>query len=138
MPKTPNTQFSLQPISPRDVNGQGRRGGTWLTLDKQGRLALSVEFRKKLGIKGIGSVPVYIAVDAAEMVIAIVKQDVTRTVANAASLRVNKDGYVYGRAVFAKLALTTADAPHRFEYLGPIDHGGTRWDGFRLITDDDI
>lgn len=136
MPKTPATQFTLQPISPRDVNGQGRRGGVWLTLDKQGRLALSVEFRKRLGIKGIGGIPVYIAVDPAELVIAIVKQDVTRTVANAASLRVNKDGYVYARAVFAKLALARADAPHRFEYLGKIDHGGTRWEGFKLIKAD--
>lgn len=129
-------QFTLHLISNADVNGQGRRGGEWVTLDKQGRLALSVEFRKRLGIKGIGSVPVYIAVDPAEMVIAIVKQDVTRTVANAASMRVNRDGYVYGRAVFAKLALSTADAPHRFEYLGPIDHDGTRWDGFRLVSAD--
>lgn len=129
------SQFDLQPISPKDVNGQGRKGGVWLTLDKQGRIALSAEFRKKLGIKGIGSIPIYVAVDPAQMVIAIVKQDVTRTLANAASLRVDKSGYVYGRAVFAKLALSTADAPHRFEYLGPIDHDGTRWDGFRLTED---
>ena len=129
------SQFNLQPISPKDVNGQGRKGGVWLTLDKQGRLALSAEFRTKLGIKGIGSIPIYVAVDPAQMVIAIVKQDVTRTLANAASLRVDKSGYVYGRAVFAKLALSTADAPHRFEYLGPIDHDGTRWDGFRLTED---
>lgn len=132
MPKTPASQFTLQPISPRDMNGQGRRGGEWITLDKQGRLALSAEYRQRISIKGIGGIPVYIAVDPAQMVIAIVKQDVTRTVANAASLRVNRDGYVYGRAVFAKLALERANGPYRFEYLGPIDHDGTRWDGFRL------
>lgn len=130
MPK--RSQFDLQPISSRDVNGQGRRGGEWLTLDKQGRLALSVEFRKRLGIKGIGSIPVYVAVDPAQMVIAIVKQDVTRTVTNAATMRVNREGYVYGRAVFSKLALAREQGPYRFEYLGPIDHDGTRWDGFRL------
>ena len=130
------SQFNLQPISPKDVNGQGRKGGVWLTLDKQGRLALSAEFRTKLGIKGVSGTHLYVAVDPAQMVIAVVKQDVTRTQANAASMKVDKSGYIYGRAVYAKLALSTADAPHRFEYLGPIDHDGTRWDGFRLTTED--
>ena len=127
-------QFNLQPITPKDVNGQGRRGGVWITLDKQGRLSLSSEYRNKLGIRGF-SAPVYIAVDPAQMVIALVKQDVTRTVANAASMKVNRDGYVYGGAVFEKLALKKSDGPYRFEFLGAIDHDGTRWDGFRLNTE---
>lgn len=127
-------QFNLQPISPKDVNGQGRKGGVWITLDRQGRLALSAEFRNKLAIKGY-TAPVYLAVDPAQMVIAIVKQDVTRTVANAATMKVNIDGYVYGRAVFDKLALKREDGPYRFEYVGPIDHDGTRWEGFKLNTE---
>ena len=124
-------QFNLEPITDVDVVGQGRRGGVWVTLDKQGRLALSSEYRAKIGIKGY-SAHLYIAVDPAQMTIAIVKQDITRTVANAAALKVQKDGYVYARAVFAKLALKAEDGPYRFTYLGPIDHDGTRWDGFKL------
>ena len=136
MSKSPSSQFTLVPLSRADFNGQGRRTGVWLTLDRQRRLALSSEYRRKIGIKGIAGVPIYVAIDPAEMVIAIVKQDVTRTIANAASLRVNKDGYIYARALFDKLALKPEDGPHRFEYLGPIDHDGTRWDGFRLVAED--
>lgn len=128
------SQFNLQPISPKDVNGQGRRGGVWITLDKQRRLALSAEFRRQLGIKGIPT-QVYVAVDPAQMVIAIVRQDVTRTVANAASMKANVDGYIYGRSVFDKLSLKAENGPYRFEYLGKIDHDGIRWDGFRLVQD---
>lgn len=136
MSNKPTPQFTLEPLSRADFNGQGRRTGVWLTLDRQKRLALSADYRRKLGIFNIGSVPVYVAIDPAEMVIAIVKQDVTRTIANAASLRVNKDGYIYARALFDKLALKPEDGPHRFAYIGPIDHDGTRWDGFRLVVED--
>lgn len=125
------SQFNLQPISPADVNGQGRKGGLWVTLDKQRRLALSADYRRHLGINGITS-NIYVAVDPAQMIIAIVKQDVTRTVVNAASLKANSDGYVYGRVMFDKLALKASGGPYRFEYVGKIDHDGTRWDGFRL------
>lgn len=104
-----------------------------MTLDKYGRLVLSSEYRKQLGIYGKPAF-IYIAVDPAEKIVAIVRQDVTKTVANAKAVRVQARGEASGNAIVRKLALTEGERYH-FAYIGKIDHDGTSWDGFRLVDD---
>lgn len=124
-------QFNLEPITPQDY--RSRSGGIRLTLDKYGRLVLSSEYRKQLGIYGKPAY-IYVAVDPAQKTVAIVRQDVTKTVANAKAIRVQARGEAQGRAVNEKLALKAGERYH-FEYLGKIDHDGTSWDGFRMVDD---
>lgn len=125
-------QFNLEPITPQDY--RSRSGGIRFTLDKYGRLVLSSEYRKQLGIYGKPAF-IYVAVDPAQKTVAIVRQDVTKTVANAKAIRVQARGEASGGAIVRKLALMEGERYH-FAYIGKIDHDGTSWDGFRLVEAD--
>ena len=123
------SQFNLEPIAPSEINRRSR--GVRITIDSDGRMTLSAEYRKMLGIMGVPQ-HLYIAVDPASKIIAIVRQDVTRSVPNAGSIRITHRGEVKVAAVAAKLALS-GKGRHIFEYIGKIDHDGVSWDGFRMI-----
>ena len=125
------SKINLTPLTTRDLGH--RYGAKALTLDKQGRLALSASLRRELGIGG-RSAHIYVSLDVAQRVIGIVKSDVVTSVPDAAQLKVDKRGYTRGKALLAKLALTQAEAPYKFDYLGKLDSNGADWHAFRLTA----
>jgi hypothetical protein len=124
-----NEKIQLTPLTPEDFGG--RRRGKSVTIDKQGRLALSTDLRRELAILGMPAL-VYVSLDVAQHVIGVVKSDVVTSPPNAKQAKVDKRGYTNGKPLLDKLGLTQAGGPYRFEYVGKIDSGGVDWFAFRL------
>ncbi|WP_423336756.1 hypothetical protein [Neobacillus sp. 19] len=81
--------------------------------------------------------PVIVSVDTENKRIGVVKQDLAK-IPNASTVRPDKRGYLgiaAGKMVVDKLALTDADLPAKFTYVGKIDAGTVFWHAFELAKD---
>jgi hypothetical protein len=110
------------------------RGGTSLTIDKIGRIRLSSSALKSLALTTF--TPVIVSVDTENKRIGVVKQDLAK-IPNASVVRPDKRGYLgiaAGKMVVDKLALTDADLPAKFQYVGKVDEGSIFWHSFELIS----
>jgi hypothetical protein len=111
------------------------RGGTSLTIDKIGRIRLSSSARKELALTNF--TPVIVSVDVENKRVGVVKQDLAK-IPKATVVRPDKRGYLgiaTGKQVVSKLALTDADLPAKFEYVGKVDEGSVFWHSFELIAE---
>jgi hypothetical protein len=109
------------------------RGGISLTIDKIGRIRLSSSARKELAVTPF--TPVIVSVDTENKRIGVVKQDLAK-IPKASVIRPDKRGYLgiaTGKQVINKLALTDADLPAKFEYVGKVDEGTIYWHSFELV-----
>jgi hypothetical protein len=112
-----------------------RHGGISLTIDKWRRIRISSAARKELAITPF--TPVIISVDTENKRVGVVKQDLAK-IPKASVVRPDKRGYLgiaTGKQVIDKLALTDADLPAKFEYVGKVDEGSVFWHSFELITE---
>lgn len=125
-------KIELKPITIADA-GRARYADNAITIDKAGRLSLRTAARNKLAITG-DTAYVYISVDPRTKTIGIVRQDVATRLPDAKAMRVDGRGYVSGRAIIDKLALTPG-VRYTFEYVGQHDAEGERWYAWRLAAD---
>ena len=112
-----------------------RHGGKSLTIDKLRRIRLSSAALKELAITTF--TPIVISVDTENKRVGVVKQDLAK-IPNASVVRPDKRGYfgiAAGKQVIDKLALTDADLPAKFEYVGKVDEGNVFWHSFELIAE---
>ncbi|MDQ0154938.1 hypothetical protein [Robertmurraya andreesenii] len=117
------------PFEPLSV---ASRGDNAVTIDKYRRLRLSSAAIKTLAVTQF--TPVVVSVDVENKRIGIVKQELAK-VPNASTVRPDKRGYLgtaIGKKVCDKLALTDADLPVKFVYVGKVDDGPTFWHTFEL------
>ncbi|MGM0836026.1 MAG: hypothetical protein ACQEV7_07705 [Bacillota bacterium] len=128
-----NDRIRLTPLTPADIGAKTR--GKYVTLDSQGRLMLSAEFCREIGIFKLPA-RLALSYDVKSKTIGIVKQDVER-VPNAYVVKTDKRGYISsgGRAVADKLALPMNMAPYKFAYIGKLDDTGVNWYAFKLAED---
>jgi hypothetical protein len=113
-----------------------RHGGISLTIDKLKRIRLSSSALKELALTNF--TPVIVSVDTENKRVGVVKSELAK-IPNASVVRPDKRGYLgiaAGKMVVDKLALTNADLPAKFEYVGKIDEGATFWHGFELIKNE--
>ena len=117
------------PLEPIVVHRQSR--GIVVTIDKSARLRLSSGALREL--KWLPYQLVVCSVDPEFKRIGLARQELAK-VPIATPAKIDKRGYVYklGKGIVDKLALNIADAPFTFEYVGPVDDGGTRWYAFDL------
>lgn len=118
------------PFEPLNFAG---RGGTSLTIDKLRRIRLSSSTLKALALTNF--TPVIVSVDTENKRIGVVKQDLAK-IPNASVVRPDKRGYLgiaAGKLVVDKLALTDADLPAKFVYVGKVDEGNVFWHSFELV-----
>jgi hypothetical protein len=111
------------------------RGGVSLTIDKIGRIRLSSSARKEMALTTF--TPVIVSVDVENKRIGVVKQELAK-IPKATVVRPDKRGYLgiaTGKQVVSKLALTDADLPAKFTYVGKVDEGSVFWHSFELIAD---
>jgi hypothetical protein len=111
------------------------RGGTSLTIDKINRIRLSSSALKELALTTF--TPVIVSVDVENKRIGVVKNELAK-IPKATVVRPDKRGYLgiaAGKQVVSKLALTDADLPAKFEYVGKVDEGSVFWHSFELIAD---
>jgi hypothetical protein len=111
------------------------RGGTSLTIDKLRRIRLSSSALKELALTNF--TPVIVSVDAENKRVGLVKQELAK-IPKASVVRPDKRGYLgiaTGKQVIDKLALTDADLPAKFEYVGKVDEDSVFWHSFELITE---
>jgi hypothetical protein len=109
------------------------RGSVSVTIDKMRRLRLSVGALKTLAITQF--TPVVVSVDVENKRVGIVKQEMAK-VPNATVVRPDQRGYLgvaAGKQVAEKLALTDADIPAKFDYVGKVDEGAVFWHCFELV-----
>lgn len=109
-----------------------RHGGISVTIDKLRRIRLSSAARKELAVTPF--TPVIISVDVENKRIGVVKSDLAK-IPNASVVRPDKRGYLgiaAGKQVVDKLALTDADLPAKFAYVGKVDEGSVFWHSFGL------
>jgi hypothetical protein len=112
-----------------------RHGGISLTIDKLRRIRISSAARKELALTTF--TPIIVSIDTENKRVGVVKQDLAK-LPKASVLRHDKRGYLgiaTGKQVFDKLALTDADLPAKFEYVGKVDEGSIFWHSFELITE---
>jgi hypothetical protein len=110
-----------------------RNGGVTITLDKMRRLRLSAAAIKELALTTF--TPVVVSVDVENKRIGVAKQELAK-LPNASTVRPDKRGYLgvaTGKKVLDKLALTDADLPAKFEYVGKVDDGPTFWHSFDYV-----
>lgn len=131
MSDKPSDQIRLTPLTPQEIGV--RNGGKFVTLDKQGRLSLSSELRRELGVLGVPA-HLYVSKDVAQKVIGVVKHDVIGKPVNAALMKMDKRGYANGRPLLRQFGLPQVEGPYRFEYIGKIDSEGAYWHAFRYNT----
>lgn len=108
------------------------RGGNSLTIDKFRRIRLSSTALKELALTTF--TPVIVSVDTENRRIGVVKQDLAK-IPNASVVRPDKRGYLgiaAGKMAVDKLALTDADLPAKFAYVGKVDEGSVFWHSFEL------
>jgi hypothetical protein len=111
-----------------------RQGGVSLTIDKLRRIRLSSAARKELALTNF--TPIIVSIDAENKRVGIVKQELAK-LPKASVLRHDKRGYLgiaTGKQVIDKLALTDADLPAKFEYVGKVDEGSVFWHSFELVS----
>jgi hypothetical protein len=112
-----------------------RHGGISLTIDKFRRIRLSSAARKELALTTF--TPIIVSIDAENKRIGVVKSELAK-IPNASVLRPDKRGYLgvaTGKQVVSKLALTDADLPAKFTYVGKVDEGSVFWHSFELVAD---
>jgi hypothetical protein len=112
-----------------------RHGGVSLTIDKFRRIRLSSAARKELALTNF--TPIIVSIDAENKRVGVVKQELAK-LPKASVLRHDKRGYLgiaTGKQVVSKLALTDADLPAKFEYVGKVDEGSVFWHSFDLIAE---
>ena len=103
-----------------------------ITIDKYYRLRITRAAMHELKWQPFQQVVVSVDVDLKR--IGLARQELAK-VPNATPAQINKRGYVQklGRSIADKLALEIDSAPLAFEYVGPVDEGGTRWYAFELV-----
>jgi hypothetical protein len=112
-----------------------RHGGVSLTIDKFRRIRISSAARKELALTTF--TPIIVSIDAENKRIGVVKSELAK-IPNASVLRHDKRGYLgiaTGKQVIDKLALTDADLPAKFEYVGKVDEGSVFWHTFELTAE---
>lgn len=110
------------------------RGGVALSIDRLRRIRLSTAAMKELGLTTF--TPVVISVDVENKRLGVVKQELAR-VPNASVVRPDKRGYLgvaTGKLAVDKLALSEADLPAKFAYIGRVDEGAVFWETFELVA----
>ena len=118
------------PFTPLNFGG---RGDIAMTIDVSMRLRFSAKAVKELALTQF--TPVVVSVDVENKRLGIAKQELAK-VPNATTVRPDKRNYLgtkAGKDVCAKLALTEADLPATFKYLGTIDEGTIYWHAFELV-----
>jgi hypothetical protein len=121
----------LLPFEPIQLS---RHGGVSLTIDKFRRIRISSAARKELALTTF--TPIIVSIDAENKRVGVVKQELAK-LPKASALRHDKRGYLgiaTGKQVIDKLALTDADLPAKFEYVGKVDEGSIYWHSFELIA----
>jgi hypothetical protein len=124
---------TILPFVPLQI---ARHGGISLTIDKLKRIRLSSSARKELALTNF--TPVIVSVDVENKRLGVVKQDLAK-IPNASVVRPDKRGYLgiaVGKMTVDKLALTDADLPAKFEYVGKVDEGSVFWHSFELSRSD--
>jgi hypothetical protein len=109
------------------------RGGVSLTIDKINRIRLSSSALKEMALTTF--TPVIVSVDVENKRIGVVKQELAK-IPKATVVRPDKRGYLgiaTGKQVVSKLALTDADLPAKFVYVGKIDEGNIYWHSFEIV-----
>src|SRR5690606_29738147 len=106
-----------------------------ITIDKYGRIRISKAALNELGWRPYQLV--VCSVDADYMRIGLARQELAK-VPNATPAKIDKRGYIHGlgKGIVDKLALNLADAPFKFEYVGPVDELHTRWYAFQLVAEE--
>jgi hypothetical protein len=121
------------PLTP--ISAGERQGASFISIDKQKRLAFSRKLMRELRLNA-GLQTVVLAIDVENKRVGVVRQDLAK-VPNVNAFKVDKRGYTSGRAVLSKLAIADADLPVRFQDIGFIDEQGQRWRAFQLIAKSD-
>jgi bifunctional DNA-binding transcriptional regulator/antitoxin component of YhaV-PrlF toxin-antitoxin module len=98
-----------------------------ITVDRQGRICLSAEFRRKLGVKDGEHITLYVSYDKVNKRIGLAKPDIIRLV-NIRPYNFDKRGYSYAKK-FLRDNEIPYDTALNYEYDG--DELG--WQTFRLV-----
>lgn len=117
------------PFEPLNFGG---RGQVAMTIDVSMRLRFSAKAVKELALTQF--TPVVVSVDVENKRIGVAKQELAK-VPNASTVRPDKRNYLgtkAGKDVCDKLALTKADLPATFKYVGKVDEGTVYWHAFEL------
>jgi hypothetical protein len=120
------------PFEPLQI---AKHGANSLSLDKFYRLRLSSAAMRELKLTAYQHV--VLSVDVENKRVGLAKQELAK-VPNATAVKPDKRGYLAitaGKQVAAKLGLTDADLPLRFEYVGFVDDSGVRWSAYELTKD---
>jgi hypothetical protein len=121
------------PFQPLNLGSRGR--AATLTIDVVRRLRISAEAMRELKLTPYNFVVISVDVDLKR--IGVAKQELAK-VPNATVLKLDKRGYLgtaAGKQVIAKLALSDAELPCKFEDIGWVDDVGVRWRGFELSVE---
>lgn len=114
---------------------RARNFGKYITLDKQGRIMLSAEFRREFSpIQYEKQIPfdVFVFLEKSRKIIGIVNAEKERMVASD-KLRVDRRGYANGKDIAEAFRLDPKQGPYRFTYEGRSGHEGYTLDTFRLV-----
>lgn len=98
-----------------------------ITVDRYGRLCLSAEFRRLLGVSKGSHVKLYVSYDKVNKRIGLAKPDIIRLV-GVRPYNFDKRGYTYAKRFFADNNIPY-DTAINYEYDG-VEQGG--WHAFRL------
>lgn len=106
-----------------------------ITIDNQARIRISRAALNELGWQPYQLVVSSVDVDLKR--VGLARQELAK-VPNATPAKIDKRGYIHGlgKGIVDKLALNLADAPFKFEYVGPVDELHTRWYAFQLVAEE--
>jgi len=117
------------------VKNRARNFGKYITLDKQGRIMLSAEFRREFSpIQYEKQIPfdVFVFLEKSRKIIGIVNAEKERMVVGD-KLRCDKRGYANGKDIAQAFRLDPKHGPYRFKYEGRTGHEGYTLETFKLV-----
>ena len=119
------------------VNFRSRmvRGTKRLTIDRQGRIALSSALRKELNIDAQLSPWVTVLYDKEFDIWAIQKNEKLKKAPAAATTKVDKRGYISARSVLRRNRIDYRNGPIRYVFDGTISHEGESYLSFKRVED---
>jgi hypothetical protein len=123
--------FNFEPLQRNSTRNLGR----YLTLDRQGRIRPSAQFRREFSpvnyAKGL-PMDVYVFLEKSHKIVGFVSADMERMVTSD-KLRFDKRGYASGRDIAEAFKLDIKAGPWRFDYIGKSAHEGYSLETFKLV-----